>query len=208
MNEQKAVRVDSQFLAAGVWRGAFFDQTLGFIFQDEGRGEPYDGYVDAAFGNADGTLTPDEWNRWAGSFEGRFDSTAQLYQFLRTETVNVNLNGANYNVPAYPGFQDCPVDLPADLSKCGALNARYGKSTQLEPPRTSADCTEPSASFMPVSLSESEAAGEVRTILPSHTGRASHARTNALMNLPSTIGAMAAASTPSRSRSSRASSTR
>src|SRR4029077_1002400 len=46
LNEQKAVRVDSQFLAAGVWRGAFYDPTLGFIFQDEGRGEPYDGYVD------------------------------------------------------------------------------------------------------------------------------------------------------------------
>lgn len=136
MNEQKASRVDSQFLAAGVWRGAFYDPTLGFIFQSEGRGEPYDGYVDRAFGNADGTLTPDEWNRWAGSFEGRFDSTAQLYQFLRTETVNVNLNGTNYNVPAYPGFQNCPADLPADLSKCGALNARFGKSTQLEPPRT------------------------------------------------------------------------
>ena len=53
-----------------------------------------------------------------------------------------------------------------------------------------------------------EAAGQVRTIPPTHTGRGLRARTNALMNLPSTTGAMAAASIPSRSRNSRASSTR
>jgi len=136
LNEQKALRVDSQFLAAGMWRGAFYDPTLGFFFADEGRGEPYDGYVDHAFGNGDGTLTPDEWNRWAGSFEGRFQSTADLYQFLRTETVNVNLGGTNYDVPAYPGFQNCPATLPTDLTTCQALNSRYGKSTQLESPRS------------------------------------------------------------------------
>jgi outer membrane receptor protein involved in Fe transport len=136
LNEQKAIRVDNQFLAAGMWRGAFYDPTLGFFFQDEGRGEPYDRYVDIAFGDGDGTLTPDEWNRWAGSFDGRFHSTSDLYRFLRKETVNVNLNGTNYDVPAYPGFQNCPADLPTDLSQCGALNARFGRSTQLEPPRT------------------------------------------------------------------------
>jgi hypothetical protein len=136
LNEQKALRVDSQFLAAGVWRGAFYDPTLGFIFADEGRGEPYDGYVDHAFGNGDGTLTPDEWNRWAGSFEGRFQSTEQLYQFLRAETVPINMDGTVRDVPAYPGFQNCPATMPTDLSSCGALNSRYGKSTQLEPPRT------------------------------------------------------------------------
>jgi outer membrane receptor protein involved in Fe transport len=136
LNEQRPIRVDSQFLAAGVWRGAFYDPTFGFIFQDEGRGEPYDLYVDHGFGNADGVVTPDEWNRWAGSFQGRFSSTAELYQFLRAETVNMNLNGQNVNVPAYPGFADCPATLPSDLSTCGALNARYGKSIQLEPPRS------------------------------------------------------------------------
>jgi len=136
LNEQKALRVDSQFLAAGVWRGAYFDPTLGFIFQDEGRGEPYDGYVDHGFGNGDGILSPNEWNRWAGSFEGRFQTVEQLYQFLRNETVSVNLGGTNRDVPAYPGFQNCPADLPADLSQCGALNSRFGKSTQLESPRT------------------------------------------------------------------------
>jgi outer membrane receptor protein involved in Fe transport len=136
LNEQKALRVDSQFLAAGMWRGAFYDPTLGFIFQDEGRGEPYDRYVDIKFGNSDGVLTPDEWNRWAGSFQGRFQTTEQLYQFLRAETVSVNMDGTDRDVPAYPGFQNCPADMPADLSACGALNSRYGKSTQLEPPRT------------------------------------------------------------------------
>ena len=136
LNEQKALRVDSQFLASGMWRGAAYDPTFGVIFQDEGRGEPYDGYVDTAFGNADGTLTPDEWNRWAGSFQGQFQTTEQLYQFLRAETVNVNLNGTNVDVPAYPGFQNCPANMPTDLSTCGALNSRYGKSTQLESPRT------------------------------------------------------------------------
>jgi len=136
LNEQKAVRVDSQFLAAGLWRGAFYDPTFGVIFQDEGRGEPYDGYIDNAFGNGNGVLSPDEWNRWAGSFEGRFQTTEQLYQFLRAETINLNLNGTNVDVPAYPGFQNCPANLPADLSACGALNSRYGKSTQLESPRT------------------------------------------------------------------------
>jgi hypothetical protein len=119
-----------------MWRGAFYDPTFGVIFADQGRGEPYDGYVDTAFGNGNGVLTPDEWNRWAGSFEGRFETTEELFQFLRTETVNVNLNGTNVAVPAYPGFQNCPANMPADLSTCGALNSRYGKSTQLEPPRT------------------------------------------------------------------------
>lgn len=136
LNEQKALRVDSQFLAAGVWRGAFYDPLLGYVFATEGRGEPYDRYVDVAFGNSDGTLTSDEWNRWAGSFEGRFQSADQLYQFLRNETVPVNLGGTVRNVPAYPGFQNCPSSLPSDPSSCGALNARYGKSVQLEPPRT------------------------------------------------------------------------
>ncbi len=136
LNEQKTLRVDSQFLAAGVWRGAFYDPTLGFIFQSQGRGEPYDGYVDHGFGNGDGILSPDEWNRWAGSFEGRFQTVEQLYQFLRNETVSVNLGGTNRDVPAYPGFQNCPADMPADLSTCGALNSHFGKSTQLESPRT------------------------------------------------------------------------
>jgi hypothetical protein len=116
--------------------GVSYDPTLGLSFQDEGRGEPYDKYVDTAFGNADGVLTPDEWNRWAGSFEGRFQTTEQLYQFLRGETVNVNLNGTNVDVPAYPGFQNCPATMPADPSTCAALNSRYGKSTQLEAPRS------------------------------------------------------------------------
>jgi hypothetical protein len=59
-----------------------------------------------------------------------------LYRFLRNETVRMNLNGEIRDVPAYPGFQNCPANLPTDLSQCGALNARFGKSTQLEPPRT------------------------------------------------------------------------
>jgi hypothetical protein len=136
LNEQKALRVDSQFLAAGLWRGAFYDPLLGFVFATEGRGEPYDRYVDVAFGNSDGTLTSDEWNRWAGSFEGRFQSADQLYQFLKNETVAVNLGGTVQNVPAYPGFQNCPATLPSNPADCGALNGRYGKSTQLEPPRS------------------------------------------------------------------------
>lgn len=136
LNEQKALRVDSQFLAAGMWRGAFYDPVLGYVFSTEGRGEPYDGYVDVAFGNGDGTLTPDEWNRWAGSFEGRFQSAEQLYQFLKNETVAVNLGGTVRNVPAYPGFQNCPATLPTNPADCGAMNARWGKSTQLESPRT------------------------------------------------------------------------
>ena len=71
LNEQKALRVDSQFLAAGLWRGAILRSALGLrLCRTEGRGEPYDRYVDVAFGNSDGTLTSDEWNRWAGSFEG------------------------------------------------------------------------------------------------------------------------------------------
>ncbi len=136
LNEQKAVRVDSQFLAAGLWRGVHYDPTLGFFYQDEGRGEPYDGYVDTVFGNGDGLLTPDEWNRWAGSFEGRFQNTEQLYQFLRSETFTTTVDGTVMNVPAYPGFQNCSATLPSDFSKCGALNSNYGKSTQLEAPRT------------------------------------------------------------------------
>jgi hypothetical protein len=136
LNEQKAVQVDSQFLAAGLWSGVHYDPTLGFFYAEEGRGEPLDAYIDTAFGNGNGVLTPDEWNRWAGSFEGRFHSTADLYQFLRTETVNMNVDGTAMSVPAYPGFQNCPATLPTDLSKCAALNTNYGKSTQLEPPRT------------------------------------------------------------------------
>ncbi len=136
LNEQKAIRVDSQFLAAGMWRGAYYDPTLGFVFADEGRGEPYDKYIDVAFGNNDGKLTPDEWNRWAGSFEGSASSVEQLYEQLRAATVTVNLDGVNRAVPAYPGFQNCPATLPTDFSQCAALNSNYGKSTALEAPRT------------------------------------------------------------------------
>jgi hypothetical protein len=46
------------------------------------------------------------------------------------------LDGTVRDVPAYPGFQNCPTTLPTDLSTCGALNSHYGKSTQLESPRT------------------------------------------------------------------------
>ncbi|HEX4826564.1 MAG TPA: carboxypeptidase regulatory-like domain-containing protein [Candidatus Polarisedimenticolaceae bacterium] len=136
LNEQNAVKVDSQFLAAGMWKGAFYDPNLGFFFQQEGRGEPFDGYIDGKFGNGDGIVTPDEWNRWAGSFEGRFHSLQALYTFLRTETVPVLIDGVVRDVPAYPGFSNCPAQLPSDYSLCGGLNARFGQSTQLEAPRS------------------------------------------------------------------------
>lgn len=136
LNEQKPVRVDSQFMAAGLWKGAFYDPNLGFFFQQQGRGEPYDGYIDVKFGNGDGIVTPDEWNRWAGYFEGKFTSIQALYTYLRTETVPVNIDGVVRNVPAYPGFADCPATLPTDFTKCSGINARFGQSTQLEAPRT------------------------------------------------------------------------
>jgi hypothetical protein len=136
LNEQKATRVDSQFMAVGMWRGAYYDPNLGFVFDTQGRGEPYDHYIDIKFGNGDGLVTPDEWNRWAGSFEGRFQTVQDLYSFLRTETVTENLDGVVRQVPAYPGFANCPVDIPNDLSQCAAINARFGQSTQLEAPRT------------------------------------------------------------------------
>lgn len=136
LNEQRPVAVDSQFLAVGLWRSPYYDPVFGYIFGTEGRGEPLDAYVDHAFGNGNGTVTPDEWNRWAGSFEGRFHSLQDLYHFLKTETVALNIDGTVRNVPAYPGFMNCPANLPADFTKCPALNARYGQSTVLEAPRT------------------------------------------------------------------------
>jgi hypothetical protein len=136
LNEQKATQVDSQFMAVGMWRGAFYDSNLGYIFDTQGRGEPYDHYVDIQFGNGNGVVTPDEWNRWAGSFEGKFHSPEELYNYLRTTTVTETLNGVVRQVPAYPGFANCPVAMPSDLTKCSAINARYGQSTQLESPRT------------------------------------------------------------------------
>ena len=136
LNEQNAVAVDSQFLGVGVWRQPFYDSVFGYIYGTEGRGEPLVEYVDTKFGNANGVLTPDEWNRWAGSFEGRFTSLQQLYHFLRTETVPLTIDGTVRDVPAYPGFQNCPQNLPTDFTKCPALNARYGQSTQIETPRS------------------------------------------------------------------------
>jgi len=136
LNEQNATRVDSQFLGVGMWRGAFYDSNLGYVFDTQGRGEPYDHYIDIDFGNGDGVLTPDEWNRWAMSFQGQFNSLQDLYHFLKTETVTETLNGVVRQVPAYPGFQNCPANLPTDFTQCPALNARYGQSTQLEAPRT------------------------------------------------------------------------
>ncbi len=145
LNSQKAVHVDEQFLAAGVYKGAYYNPTQPgcstdpascFGYLQEGRGEPYDRYVDTKFGNADGKVTADEWNRWATSFNGKFGSVEELYAFLKHETVNVDLYGTRYDVPAYPGFIGCPDSLPGDAAGCPALNAGFGKSKQLEPPRS------------------------------------------------------------------------
>jgi hypothetical protein len=136
LNEQKPVSVDSQFLAVGMWRGAFYDSNLGYVFDTQGRGEPYDHYLDIQFGNSDGVVTPDEWNRWALSLGNRFNSLQDLYTYLKTATVKETLNGVERDVPAFPGFQNCPVGLPSDFTTCAALNARYGQSTQLEAPRS------------------------------------------------------------------------
>ena len=137
LNEQNAVSADSQFLAVGMWRGASYNNTTGtFGFDTQGRGEPYDHFLDIQFGNSDGVVTPDEWNRWALSLNNRFGSRQELYQYLKTTTVTETLGGVSRQVPAFPGFQNCPATMPSDPTQCAALNARYGASTQLEAPRS------------------------------------------------------------------------
>lgn len=137
LNEQEAISLDEQFIATGLWRGAYLDFSSGTIqFAQEGRGEPYDGYIDQRFGNGDGSVTAPEWDRWAAYFEGRFTSTHALYQHLRKQMTTVNVNGTTYAVPAYPGFQNCPASLPDSPSRCSALNAGYLASRSLEPPRS------------------------------------------------------------------------
>jgi hypothetical protein len=137
LNSQKAVGFDEQFLATGLWRGAFFSQVANEVqFQQEGRGEPFDGYIDTKFGNGDGVVQTAEWNRWARSFQGKFSSLDALYRFLRNETTRVTINGTTYTVPAYPGFADCPASLPSHPGSCAALNRGFGSSLLLEPPRS------------------------------------------------------------------------
>jgi hypothetical protein len=142
LNSQKAVAVDEQFLATGLWSGAFPDGTGGAGFDPIsgsriGRGEPLLEYVDTAFGNGDGKLEPKEWNAWATSFQGRFHSLDQLYGFLRTEKVTLNQGGEQFQAPAYPGFSDCPASLSEALTKgCTGINPGFGQSRQLEPPRS------------------------------------------------------------------------
>ncbi|HZI93086.1 MAG TPA: TonB-dependent receptor [Patescibacteria group bacterium] len=137
LNEQKPVAVDEQFLAPGLWTTANVDPLTGDVFfEHAGRGEPYDGYIDTRFGNSDGTVQRSEWNSWAHSFEGKFDSNAQLYKFLKNEMVAVNVNGQTKVVNAYPGFQQCPANLPSNPADCRALNASYGAARLLEQPRS------------------------------------------------------------------------
>ncbi|HZE88750.1 MAG TPA: TonB-dependent receptor plug domain-containing protein, partial [Verrucomicrobiae bacterium] len=137
MNEQRPAAVDEQFIATGLWRGAFYSQVDGKVeFAQEGRGEPYDGYIDREFGNQDGVADKSEWDRWARSFDGRFRTTAEAYRFFRKETTNVTIGGTKYTVPAYPGFESCPKSLPDRPGACPALNRGYGNSLALEPPRT------------------------------------------------------------------------
>jgi hypothetical protein len=136
-NEQNAVAVDESFLAPGLWKRAFYSEVDGRVeFLQEGRGEPYDQYVDVKFGNGDGTVTRREWNTWAQYFQGRFDSAENLYHYLRTEKFAVNLNGNSRIAPAYPGFEGCPMNLPSDLSRCAALNSGFGSARALEFPRS------------------------------------------------------------------------
>ena len=137
LNEQKAVAVDEQFLAPGLWTDADVDPGTGeVIFNHAGRGEPFDGYIDAKFGNQDGVVQRGEWNAWAHSFEGKFDSNEQLYKFLKNETFGMVVAGQFKQVPGYPGFAQCPASLPSNAGDCIALNASYGAARLLEAPRS------------------------------------------------------------------------
>jgi hypothetical protein len=142
LNEQKAIAVDEQFMATGVWAKPFPDGYGGVVFSPpdgsrEGRGEPLLEYVDTAFGNADGSVSRGEWNSWAQSFQGRFSDLDELYQFLRTEKVTLNQGGEIFAAPAYPGFAGCPASLDEALrAGCSGINPGFGKSRLLEAPRT------------------------------------------------------------------------
>jgi hypothetical protein len=142
LNSQKPLAVDEQFLATGLWSGAFPDGTGGVIFSPPdgsriGRGEPLQEYIDTAFGNGDGKLVPGEWNAWASSFQGRFHSLNELYGFLRAETVTLTQYGETFQAPAYPGFSGCPASLSEALNKgCVGINPGFGQARLLEPPRS------------------------------------------------------------------------
>ena len=137
LNEQKPVAVDEMFLAPGLWKNAFYSQVDGQVeFLQQGRGEPFDKYLDVVFGNGDGVVTRNEWNAWARSFQGRFGSAKELYHFLRNEQFNYTINGTTYSVPAYPGFSSCPANLPDNTASCQALNSGFGAARQLELPRS------------------------------------------------------------------------
>jgi hypothetical protein len=141
-DSQKAVAVDEQFLATGLWSMPFPDGQGGVIFSPIdgskiGRGEPLLEYVDTSFGNGDGQLDPKEWNAWAASFQGRFGSLDELYNFLRTETVTLNEYGETFQAPAYPGFSGCPPTLGQALDDgCPGINPGFGQARLLEPPRS------------------------------------------------------------------------
>jgi hypothetical protein len=142
LNEQHAVGVDEQFMATGTWSKPFPDGFGGVIFDSSagsrvGRGEPLLEYVDATFGNGDGNPDRAEWNNWAQSFQGRFKSLDDLYNFLRTETVTLNQFGETFVAPAYPGFAGCAATLKEALQEgCTGINSGFGRSRLLESPRS------------------------------------------------------------------------
>jgi hypothetical protein len=143
LNEQHAVAVDEQFMSTGAWANAFPDGYGGIVFDPTipgtkvGRGEPLLEYIDTDFGNADGNVDRAEWNRWAQSFQGRFKSLDDLYNFLHTEKVTLNKGGEVFDAPAYPGFSSCAATLEEAIREgCTGINPGFGKSRLLESPRS------------------------------------------------------------------------
>jgi hypothetical protein len=135
LNEQKPVAVDEQFLAIGQPKAFVYGSQI-YLVQD-GRGEPLDSYLDLTFGDGDGRVTPNEWNAWALSLDGRFGSLAALYDHLRHATVPGYTDGLTGGAAlAYPGFATCPDSLPTNPGACPALNSGYGSAKQLEAPRS------------------------------------------------------------------------